>query len=60
MGNYTTQISFGGLQYERLMKWMHREKFEGKVDAFVRSKFKEMLDINEPDVPKEPKVTKQG
>ena len=51
MGNYTTQLSFGGLQYERLMKWMHREKFEGKTDAFVRLKFMQMLDINEPDVP---------
>ena len=44
----TTQISFGALQYERLQKWKVREKSVGSLDVFVRDKFMELLDKEQP------------
>jgi hypothetical protein len=45
MGTYTTQMSFGALQYERLQKWMSKEGLPGEsADSFVKRKFKEFLD----------------
>jgi len=49
MGTYTTQISFGALQYERLQKWIAREKYSGKTDIFVRDKFMALLDQEVPE-----------
>jgi len=48
MGTYTTQLSLGSLQYERLMQWMFREKYPGKIDSFIREKFMELLDKEQP------------
>jgi len=48
MGTYTTQISFGALQYERLQKWMRLVKYEGKTDVFVRDRFMVLLDEQVP------------
>lgn len=55
MGTYNTQMSFGALQYERLQKWMSREKYAGKVDSFIRDKFMELLEKEQPSeqTPKE-------
>lgn len=48
MGSYTTQLSFGALQFERIQKWMSREKYPGKLDSFIREKFLELLDKEQP------------
>ena len=48
MATYTAQMSFGGLQYERLMKWMAKEKYKGRPDVFVRDQFMKLLDAAVP------------
>jgi hypothetical protein len=58
MGTYTTQLSFGALQYERVQKWkLNEEKSRNtkwkKFDTFVRDMFMELLDEKIPDQKKD-------
>lgn len=48
MGSYTTPLSFGALQFERINKWKSRENYQGKIDSFIREKFLELLDKEQP------------
>jgi len=50
MGTFTTQISFGAFQYERLQKWMAKESHPAdKPDSFVKEKFMELLNKKVPE-----------
>ena len=50
MGSYTTQMTFGALQYERLQKWRTTDGLpDESTDSFVKRKFMEQLNKKIPE-----------